>query len=278
MLKNEGAWVGTISGYSEEEEKKKDLFIANETEIVLNPDRFGQKSSVLHFLYAPSEAQNGFYSVTVSEDGADIDTCGWEDLPCLIIHKATATKHKDTVTLSLLAKSHSPEDTQTTIDSSLTVSGSGDETHPVRKTVNKIGTSAIFVVSSGEVQFSSIVFLLNSSPDSLLAGSLFEHTGGKLTLTHVTVKPDEKLAADSQLSLGEHSLISISAGLTTSFNIIVERISTTQNGASVCATLNKKSSLTFAPTASFTNCTALYGGAIYIQLQETPSTLSFNHI
>ena len=47
LLKKEGAWVGTISGYSEEEEKKKDLFIANETEIVLNPERFGQKSSVL---------------------------------------------------------------------------------------------------------------------------------------------------------------------------------------------------------------------------------------
>ena len=156
--------MGTISGYSEEEEKKKDVFIANETEIVLNPERFGQKSSVLHFLYAPSEAQNAFASVTVSEDGADIDTCGWEDLPSLTIHKATATKHKDAVTLSLLAESHSPEDTQTTIDSSLTVSRSWDETNPVSENLNKIGTSAPSGVASGEVQFSSVVLLLNSSP------------------------------------------------------------------------------------------------------------------
>ena len=108
-------------------------------------NRNAQSACFFHYLFTPFSYNEQTY-LTVSPNGADVSTCGWDDLPCLTIQ--TAVKRISSATLiTLSASSHASEASGISITKELTIRGEG--TASTTKALST-GNTPLFVVSETE--------------------------------------------------------------------------------------------------------------------------------
>ena len=143
--------------------------------------------------------------------GLDYSGCGWSDIPCMTINKAYANRGSITQ-FDLSAETHIAETASTTFTVASTITGQPDTKKTVTSLTAEANTLAVFVVTADDstVSFSTITFILDK--EQVLTCNLFRATSGQLSLSSVSVAPDEDNNDGNPLSIPSSLVRIIPAG------------------------------------------------------------------
>ena len=229
-------------------------------------ERFAQTASVLHFLFAPS-SNSGLKSLLVTHTGADINTCGWEDLPCLTVAVAR-THHTTATTVKLGDGVHTKETEDLEV-----ASGQVLQMEPVVESEDisaiKFKT-AITVTISGDCTFLNFTFI----PSTSITHSFFViEDSGKLSLSSIAV------SAESGVTVTK-SLFTFTAGTLITTATTISNISRTVGNGAVFEFEDLTSNVQLSGM-TVTNCTSQTGGSLFASLSANAqlilSDLSFSY-
>ena len=238
-------------------------------------------ASLYHFLYDPSNDTtqtsvylSGVNTQTEQSEGVEVDSCGWSDVPCLRI--TTALKHRGSMTvITLTGGKHESEEETITLSYLMTFTGQGIDS--TIKTVSDMsGSDACFVISDS-VTFEKLSFALPSS----LSIPLISAASGSLKLTSLSFAPNSDLT-----SLTNTALIQLKGNkTTTTLQAVISQCTITGltscsspsgNGGAVYIKTDSDSSLFEVKYVTFTSCSAVNGGGMWIDMTES-SSLTITH-
>ena len=280
-------WTGTINttNYGDTEENSKALFWVSETQENASKSLYAQSASLFHFIFKPVEYSSAT-KIYIGTRGADVTTCGWDDLPCLNLTRGLEYVNSNgsivnVSTIRLQDGNHVAEGKKIVFSTSgKKYEIEGSSVNSVKKYVTSIsssGTNGVFVVSTGSitVTFGSIAFQLNTS--SALNYPLFYISQGSLILTSVTVT---SASSSSQASVTA-SIVKVDGGSSSTTSTTINGCSfslisySSGNGTCLNGVIGSQDSLTISDT-SITSCSGSYGGGIYLSLFALPSFLSLS--
>ena len=205
-----------------------------------------------------------------------MEKCGWEDLPCqlwktALDNKAT-TDEESGAQVWITPLTLVLGDAQTSETDSLSFTGatniytvrartsSATETTQVTKPVSSVGAHPVFLVTAKDVVFSSIIHSLNASSTPLV----FEVSSWLLELQSVSIYP-----STNEILTLSNSIIGVCSGGSLSLDdCMFENVSYRGNGPVVNAVLNSGSSFAIKSTSTFTQCSAEFGGCIYLDIRN----------
>ena len=200
----------------------------------------------------------------VGPSGADIQTCGWKELPCLTINYAFTVKPASIKRIELLENTHTVIETNTTTITSadLTVIRESTLTSNPSKQLGALtvdGSTAVFVVdttSTSSLTLKQIDFILTTACQVVSVG------GGVLILDSISIA---SVTPGSAVTMSS-SAVSISSGGSASIAscAFTDLTYSDGNGAAISATLSSTSTLNITGS-TFTDCrSGNMGGGIFV--------------
>ena len=277
---------------------------------------------IVYFLLAPSsgstEAAVYVAGVETTEQdgeevktpqGVEIDSCGWRELPCLLIN--TAMSHRGSISrVSLYGNTHNAETTETIFPSESEISVDTVEAPIVPKALSSLTSpterTAVFRLQGTSASFRSIAFSVSEGTNS----ALFSAESGTVTLTYISVTSSDKITLASSIILlngatstivtectftnikvdGSGSAISgsFTGSQSLSINEHTQFISCESggNGGAVCVDLGDSGTLTFrggaldAYKVAFTNCESSegLGGGVYATCTSDAAVVTMQRV
>ena len=246
---------------------------------------------LFHLFFGPASTSftDTFYISTI---GIEINTCGWSDLPCTTITEALNYAGTSIANFYLLSGLHTAEQNKMLLTLSRNIVGESN----TNKTVSEISSSdysaslscssseslegtedGMFIIDdNAEISFISLHFTLDTQ--SPISSSLIAAHTGSLTLSDIIITPNYPNTQETFTI--SHSLISLSPTISSaSFSITAQLISLSEgNGSVISADLTEDIQSFSVIECSFTNCSAEYGGCIYLSIHSIPTTLSIHSI
>ena len=227
---------------------------------------------LLHLLFTSSTYSDGM--VNVEKDGNDTPTCGWSDIPCKTINAAVTLNTP--LTRVKLVYSSSPHDAESQrivfshLESFLIEGEVGGSSATVEKRVSNIDAVLFTIKHCENITFSSIAFTIQSSS---LSHSLFYSTFSYLTLTSISISPYD---STTSIQLDQSLIVS-----TSTLNISNSSFKSIQlsegNGSAINCHVGIDLSFVVV-NSSFSYCSAIYGGAVYLMISGDPSVIELSNV
>ena len=252
-------------------------------------------TSLYHFIFLPQNPSVIYVAGATDgkNEGVDVSSCGWKDVPCMHISTAFAHRGSSTTTIKLIGGTHSDAETASTIFEDNTKQFSVEPETSAQKPTKTVSAftqtptpAGLFVIKNGAadcststqptVTFTSLSFSL--STDSPITLPLFSVQSGLLKLDLVdiassqTTNPVSLSSPALKLNGGEND-----CGSATLSSCTFSRLSLSSgNGAAISAKFTSQQSLTITSASdvqtSFTQCSvegdSACGGAIYADSGE----------
>ena len=205
----------------------------------------------------------------VESDGVDYEYCGSLNNPCLTLVYAVNV-HTSLTEIKLVYSSSTPhgaENETVTLKylPSYVIEGE-DATKQVEKAVTEINDTLFTLLHCDNIIFSSLAFLL---PPSSLSHSVFFTSFSSLILSSISIAPSDSTST-TQL---DNSLITVNRSSLYVYNSSFQSVRLSKgNGSVIYAGIGQDFSFVIEES-SLLNCSAEYGGAIYLILSTDPSRI-----
>ena len=197
LSRNDSNWLPAIPAYSSDS-SEHNKYIVEET----TSDRQAFTQSLYLFLFAQKDGSEETSSFVSSITGADIQTCGWNALPCLSIASALSHASPSLTHIFLSENEHTPEMNTVSLSSDWSLSGAvlnEEDAFTTIKDINSLA-SPLFDVSSHSFILSFILFKWTETEGNALSNSLIVLSTGTLTLSTLSF---------TGISLSQNSLFSL---------------------------------------------------------------------
>lgn len=247
------------------------------------PAHTKQTASLLHFIHAPADTDSPATTMHVQgTSGADIDTCGWSDLPCSTYKQAREKRGTLPIQFDADYTINSNADASTTISTgSLVIQGS-------TKDITLNLADHTFTVSGGALTIKTIT--LTNRPGQGTA-SLISVTGAStIAISDSTFEDISECTEESAATCttGKAAVLSVDAEVVVSLTLSNSRFNRCQSTAStkggVIYFVAKPDSTITVDTCNFTECKCNAesgkGGFLYIDCKgfSTSNKLGFKII
>ena len=207
-----GNWISQWTSYSTIGADERMQYWVEET----TSARTKLNSTLLHFLYNPS-TDSSITTLYISRTGADISTCGWDDIPCVTLYSAmsvftSTTSSSSLTTIALSQATHSSESTSVSMTRGVLIMGGELSSSGGYTTVKNVSSSSspLLSITSSSVVTLTLINFVGTTSVTLTGTPLIEASEGKLKMVGVRFQT---------MKVTNTSLLSISATSSDSFRM-----------------------------------------------------------